>query len=358
MYFAGLIHGSTGRCLLAAAMLLGLGDAGPRTATGDEPSISIMTVRPQPMMANLGDAYRGVRLGRNRDAIEQATEALENRHDIDLIETPLRKAVALVASKAGVGIGFDHQALDDMGLDIDETTVTAGFKDVSLRSVLREVLDQLHLAVVFRNERLLVTTAEQAEQHAVRFFYPVLAGTDIDGLVSLIERTIAPDSWDSVGGLGAIAPVPDQMGTGLVISHTEKVHEEIAGLLEGLDAALWSPDQIDDGSEPRFVRAYPVADPAVREAAADRLVSICNESLPHGADAQATVEVIGESLVVRSKSRPFHVMAAQVLASLQGVDTILFEEEPADPEAAAEAHATRFRKTGWPATASGSRSSR
>jgi len=348
---AGVVHRRSHRCRLAATVLLVLGGA----ATADEPSICILSVRPQPMMANLGDEYRGIRLGRDRDAIERAIGALENRHDVDLLDTPLREAVALIAQKAGLGIGFDHRALEDMGLDIDATSVTGRFEDVSLRAVLRELLDQLHLAVIFRNERPLVTTADQAERHAVRFFYPVLAGTDIEELVALIERTIAPESWDTVGGLGAIVPVPDQLGTGLIIRQRETVHEEIADLLQGLDAALWSPDQIDDGATPRVVRAYPVADPAVREAAAERLADICNESLPHGADAKATVEVIGESLVVRSTSRPFHVMAAQVLASLQGVDTILFEEEPADPEAGAEAHATRYRKIGWPSTTSGSR---
>jgi hypothetical protein len=98
------------------------------------------------------------------------------------------------------------------------------------------------------------------------------------------------------------------------------------------------------------VRAYPVADPVVRESAAEQLVGICNDSLPRAADPQATVDVVGDSLVVRSRSRAFHVMAAQVLAALQGVDTILIEEDdeahkPAG-EDAPDAHATGLRETG------------
>ena len=323
-------------------------------AAADEPAISIVTTRPQPMMANLGDAYSGVRLGADRDAFERCSAALAEHHDLDFRATSLRDAVARIADKAGIAIGFDHESLEDSGFDVDVASVTGTFNDMSLRATLHELLGDLDLGLVFRNERLVVTTAEAAERHVVRFFYPVLAGTDVDELIPLIERTVAPDSWDTVGGKGAIMPLPGQMGTGLVISQTDAVHADIASLLQGLDAALWMPDQVDEGVEPRFVRTYLVADPLVRESAVEHLVDFCNEALPHGADPRATVDVFGDSLVVRSKSRAFQVMAAQMLASVQGVDAILLEEDmesdEAEPEAAAPggAHATRFRKAGLP----------
>lgn len=359
MAFAGSTRRPAGRCRLIVAGLVGLGCAATGAAVAADPSISILTTLPQPMMANLGDEYRSIRLGADRDAFERAVEALGEHHDIDIHDMPLREAVALIADKAGIAIGFDHESLHDSGLDVDEASVTGRFQDASLRAVLRELLRDVDLAVVFRNERLVVTTADEAGRHAATFFYPVLAGTDVDELAALIERTVAPESWDTVGGPGAIMPVPGQMGTGLVIRQTEAVHEEIAGLVAGLDAALWSADEVDDGVVPLFVRAYAVPDPVVREKAAERLADICNAALPHGADPEAAVEVVGDSLVVRSKSRPFQVMAAQVLASLQGVDTILVEDEPADPAdpdaAPDEDHATRYRKTAWPPAPSGGR---
>lgn len=342
---------------LAAAAALAPGWAEIPRAVADEPMISIVTARPQPMMANLGDEYRGIRLGPDRPAFERTAAALAEHHDLDFHDTPLREAVAMIADKAGIGIGFDHESLEDVGLDIDAAGVSGSFKDVSLQSALRELLGDTDLDLVFRNERLVVTTAEAAGQHVARFFYPMLAGTDIDELIALIEGTVAPASWNSAGGPGAIMPLPGQMGAGLVVSQTEKVHGEIAGLLHGLDAALWMADPIDEGVEPRLVRVYPVADPVVREAAAERLVDLCNEALPHAADPEASVEVIGESIVVRSASRPFQVMAAQVLAALQGIDTILLEEDGGEgAEAApADAHATRYRPIGWPSAAPGGR---
>jgi len=335
----------------AAAAVAGTAGLHPPLAAADEPSISILTTRPQPMMTNLGDAYGSIRLGPDRDAFEAASAALAEHHDLDFRETPLRDAVATIAEKAGVRIVFDHESLDDVAIDIDATMVSGSFEDMSLRAILREVLGDTDLDMVFRNERFVVTTVDAAAEHSARVFYPVLAGTDVDELIMLIERTVAPDSWDTVGGKGAIAAVPGQMGTGLVVRQTEAVHEEIAGLLAGLDAALWTADVAEEGVAPRLVRAYPVADPVVRESAAEQLVGICNDSLPRAADPQATVDVVGDALVVRSRSRAFHVMAAQVLAALQGVDAILIEgdddaHKPAD-EDARDAHATGFRGAGF-----------
>lgn len=55
---------------------------------------------------------------------------------------------------------------------------------------------------------------------------------DFDTLIQLIESTIAPDTWDAVGGPGAIESFPTNLS--LVISQTQDVHEQIADLLEQL----------------------------------------------------------------------------------------------------------------------------
>lgn len=55
---------------------------------------------------------------------------------------------------------------------------------------------------------------------------------DFDTLIQLITSTISPDTWDEVGGPGAIEPFPTNLS--LVISQTQDVHEQIADLLEQL----------------------------------------------------------------------------------------------------------------------------
>jgi general secretion pathway protein D len=58
------------------------------------------------------------------------------------------------------------------------------------------------------------------------------AMADFDTLIELITSTIAPDSWDEVGGAGAIEPFPVNLS--LVISQTQDVHEQINDLLDQL----------------------------------------------------------------------------------------------------------------------------
>ncbi|MCA9174758.1 MAG: hypothetical protein KDB14_09770 [Planctomycetales bacterium] len=55
---------------------------------------------------------------------------------------------------------------------------------------------------------------------------------DFDTLIELITTTIAPDSWDEVGGPGAIEAFPTNLS--LVVSQTQDVHEQISDLLDQL----------------------------------------------------------------------------------------------------------------------------
>lgn len=57
-------------------------------------------------------------------------------------------------------------------------------------------------------------------------------GADFDSLIELITTTIAPTTWDEVGGPGAIQSYQNNLS--LVISQTQEVHEEIADLLTQL----------------------------------------------------------------------------------------------------------------------------
>ena len=66
---------------------------------------------------------------------------------------------------------------------------------------------------------------------------PSLAGSgggqaDFQSLIELITQTVAPTTWNTVGGPGAVMPF--QTNLSLVVSQTQEVHEEIADLLDQL----------------------------------------------------------------------------------------------------------------------------
>ena len=58
------------------------------------------------------------------------------------------------------------------------------------------------------------------------------AAADFDSLIELITTTIKPDTWEEVGGSGAIQEFEGTLS--LVVTQTQDVHEEIADLLEQL----------------------------------------------------------------------------------------------------------------------------
>jgi general secretion pathway protein D len=55
---------------------------------------------------------------------------------------------------------------------------------------------------------------------------------DFDSLIELLTSTIAPQSWDDVGGPGSVSGFETNLS--LVVSQTQDVHEQIADLLEQL----------------------------------------------------------------------------------------------------------------------------
>jgi hypothetical protein len=333
--------------LLAAALL-----GGPHGAAAEPEMLVDVTVeqllgmRQQPLAANLGDEYRARRLEPDREAFADAFGRLAERQDVQFREAPLADAVAAIAAKAGVRIGFDREALEAAGIDT-ESPVTASFGECSAESALRELLADMDLALVFRNERIVVTTVDAAAERRVRWLYPLPAGIDVDAAIALVTRTVTPQEWDTVGGEAVAAALPPPLGSGIVVVHHDAGHRQVLALFAGLDAAAWQADVVDDGVEPRHVRAHPVADELVRVRIAESLVETCNAALPHGADPGAEVAAVGDAVLVRSKSRAFHVLAAQLIAAIAGSDALLFEgeEDAGKGDGDGEPAATGFRGT-------------
>lgn len=278
----------------------------------------VVTTRAQPMLANVSDGYQSVRLWPHSDALTAARDAIEQPFESGPFhETPFRQFVATVAEKAGTRIVLDRETLDAIGFDVD-TPVTADCAGLSIRAALRQVLEDVDLGYVVRNDQIEITSDERTASTLETVFYPVFPGVDAEEVAALVEATVSPEGWSHRGGPGSLVIAPAGMGHGLVVTHNAAAQEQIETLLRHLDDASWIAVDHDDGVTPRFVRAYPVEDDDVRAGLEERLVMLCNEGLPHGADADARIMVVGKVIVVQSRSRPFHVMAAQIIAAVAG----------------------------------------
>jgi hypothetical protein len=175
-------------------------------------------------------------------AEQKIRKALESPTEMEFIDVPLQDVVDYLKHKHGIEIQIDARALEDVGIGTD-TPVTRRLKGVSLRSALQLVLRELDLTFVIQDEVLLITTPEEAQSRLLTVLYPIgnlmppgcedpkdreAYGTK---LVETIAGLVEPATWDASGGPGTAAPLCTRALDLLVVSQTEDVQREIAGLL-------------------------------------------------------------------------------------------------------------------------------
>jgi len=179
-------------------------------------------------------------------------EALDRKGSCEFFEKPLCDVVEFLESTWKIEVELDVRALDDVGLGTD-LPITFSAKDLTLRQTLRHILNQLDLTFVLRDEVLLITTPEESEMSLETRVYPVgdlVSGVlsspqhdsvsfqqaDYESLIDGTTATVAPTTWDQVGGPGAIEAAP-AFGL-LVVSQTGHVHREIEDLFAKLRAKI------------------------------------------------------------------------------------------------------------------------
>jgi hypothetical protein len=152
-------------------------------------------------------------------------------------------------------VQVDLKAFEDAGLDL-ETPISKSITDVSLKSALRILFDDLDLTYLFTNETLLITTKDRAAETLITFLYPLPWVHSVESVCDLLQNTVAPQTWNTVGGQGAIQP----FGSLLVISQTEEVHGDVRALLEQMFEAEFLPHATGDPrpSQTIVTRIYPV----------------------------------------------------------------------------------------------------
>lgn len=192
-------------------------------------------------------------------AEEAIRRALDKPISLEFVETPLGDVVDYLKDCLQIRIVLHRKALSDVGVAAD-TPITRNLLNISARSALNLLLDDLDLTWVISNEVLLITTLDEAGSMLDNVVYEVhdlvaardekgAPVNDFDQLIDVITSTVAPTTWDQVGGAGSIAPFEGNGITALSISQTQRVHEQIAKLLADLRKAT----RVKPG-EPIYIR--------------------------------------------------------------------------------------------------------
>jgi hypothetical protein len=176
----------------------------------DEPPIIYPTRERWAELTRKRAKYKSVDLANPTSTEKQIYEALEEEvtQTFDFQETPLRAAIEQLQDAFNIAIVPDMQALTDAGIDLDGTTVTQKLSGVSLRSALRLLLRDAGLTYLVKDEVLLITTKEKAQENLVVKVYPVA------DLVLPVNPSSGLNPFQTGGGLGGQNSVNSGMGQG------------------------------------------------------------------------------------------------------------------------------------------------
>jgi hypothetical protein len=201
--------------------------------------------------------------------IEQALNGPLHSTGIEVADMPLEQVVMKIRDDYLIPVQIDGRALEEAGVGRD-APVSKNIRNISLRSGLKLMLEDLDLTWIIRDEVLMITTKEVANRHLVTCVYNVEGLVDekdsMDGLIDAISSCVASDSWAENGGTQAdMRPIMPGL---LVVSQTPAIHEEVKSLLAKIRKAR---EQVPIKVRPRSAGRTPgqstVAAPAKREQA-------------------------------------------------------------------------------------------
>ena len=162
----------------------------------------------------------------------EVLEALQQTTNFEFSDAPLAEVLRYVGERHSIQVVLDKNALQESGIDASSDFITVDLEDVKLKNALRLTLDEFQLAFVERNEVLVVTTREAAEDAVFTRTYrtPPEWSMETKDIVDTITTNIEPNSWAEVGGPGAITV----LGGGIVITNSHYVHDKINELFAQL----------------------------------------------------------------------------------------------------------------------------
>jgi len=206
------------------------------------------------------------------EAERRIAAALTKRVDFHGVEVQLVDVVARLGKTYDIPIQMDMSALTADGKG-SEMLINKTVRGISLKNLLRLILDEQGLTAIVSNDVLLITTRLAAESRVIARVYqvhdlvvmpndPTASQPEFESLIELITATILPETWREAGGTqGELKPFDGPGILALVITQTEDGHEQIERLLAALRAA--QADPIRDVQRQRPVQAKPPTVPPV-----------------------------------------------------------------------------------------------
>lgn len=110
--------------------------------------------------------------GKGKSKEQRILDALEADVDLDYPETPLKEVIEDLKERFNIPIVLATKKLEEAAINL-ETPVTVNFKQISLRAGLRNMLGELGLTYLIKDEVMQITTPEDAGSQLITKVYRV-----------------------------------------------------------------------------------------------------------------------------------------------------------------------------------------
>ena len=138
----------------------------------DEPPVRYPPAEVWAALTQRRKQWADVDLRRDSPRERRIREELKSPTEVEFSDIPLRDALDYVEGLHHIEIWIDDKSLSDEGISTEQT-VNLKMSGISLRSVLRLLLEPLTLGYVIEDEVLKVTTQEKIEEKMQTRVYPV-----------------------------------------------------------------------------------------------------------------------------------------------------------------------------------------
>jgi len=159
--------------------------------TSDEPPIVYPSAEEWLMKTEMRKHYLdSTSLYKPGSAEKKIYDALNEPITLDLDESSLQDAVDYIRQKADIEVKLDNKALADAAIDAS-VLVTFHVKGITLKSALKQMLEDFELTYVVQDETLKITSKEKADGIVSTRVYPV-------------ADLVVPVQTQMMGGMGGM----------------------------------------------------------------------------------------------------------------------------------------------------------
>ena len=259
-------------------------------------------------------------------------ERLSTNISVAFDDTPLEDAIADIAAQSKIDVRLDVASLRESRIRGREP-VRLHLQNRSVKAVIRVLMDELKLSWILVDGVMWITTQEVAESVLKTAVYDVRDlcrnSDEARSLEDAITSQAHPDSWDDVGGEGAIEfPLAGTMA----ILAQEPIHDTILDLLEKYRTALKSSkrrnEYVDPDSEilthyyklytpvalgiERYIRETVMPETWISEDSPNAVgfIRLLTSTPQTKKDSEAVVE---QSVLVIRQTRPAHREISQLI---------------------------------------------